>query len=570
MDYTRKDGLGDNATREWQLRWNHNQPNLFDDYQFRADVRLASTKLSSNDLTSSVNRDIVSGQLKSSVYVSRNWSFMNGSLNAVRDERTNAADDNPATDQLVYTQTLPSLSLGFRQITLLPQRTGGAKGSLPGDILRNTYFSQSYGLNLGRSGYEERTIRNYQAQGNWSLTMRPPRLGIFNLSGSASAGQTWKREETSGRTYHPAVVDQDTLVVVPAYWTPLGEINEDTSPSLSFGANLGTTLYGLFPVRVGALRAIRHTLRFTTGWSVRPALRGRQSFGSSYNFSLGNRFDVKYASGGKDSTETTKKLDGLVDWDLGTSYNPKAPSGDRWSDIRSSLQIRPGQANYLKLRVTNTIDPRNLALKSTNFTYGLSFSGRLDTGAGGAVPEAERNGAIDRLGLEPAAADTTAGDGYGPPQGQDPEDPFTTADDPFNDYARQRNRLGEAGQRKDATDGGRYLPFDVSFNMSYSYNNTVITNRQRTQASVNVRANLTRDWDIRYTASFDLVAGTPTRQQYSLHRDLHCWSLEFTRTISEVDSSFGFRLYLLSIPDLKFARGREGAMGGLGSGLGYN
>jgi hypothetical protein len=84
----------------------------------------------------------------------------------------------------------------------------------------------------------------------------------------------------------------------------------------------------------------------------------------------------------------------------------------------------------------------------------------------------------------------------------------------------------------------------------------------------NSTPNLTRNWKIRYTASFDLATGTATRQQYSLHRDLHCWRFEFNRTISAVDSQFGFRIYLRSIPSLKFARGREDYMGSVGDAIG--
>ena len=58
------------------------------------------------------------------------------------------------------------------------------------------------------------------------------------------------------------------------------------------------------------------------------------------------------------------------------------------------------------------------------------------------------------------------------------------------------------------------------------------------------------------------------RQQYTLGRDLHCWRLEFSRTVSEVDSQFGFRVYLKAIPSLKFTRGREDYMGSLTDGLG--
>ena len=64
----------------------------------------------------------------------------------------------------------------------------------------------------------------------------------------------------------------------------------------------------------------------------------------------------------------------------------------------------------------------------------------------------------------------------------------------------------------------------------------------------------------------DLGAGEVITQQYSLNRNLHCWRLEFMRTISNVNAEFGFRLYLLSMPDVKLTRGREGMMGSV-SGL---
>ena len=44
-------------------------------------------------------------------------------------------------------------------------------------------------------------------------------------------------------------------------------------------------------------------------------------------------------------------------------------------------------------------------------------------------------------------------------------------------------------------------------------------------------------------------------------RDLHCWRLEFTRTINRNNSEFGFRFFLKAIPELKLTRGREDLLG---------
>jgi len=263
----------------------------------------------------------------------------------------------------------------------------------------------------------------------------------------------------------------------------------------------------------------------------------------------------------------------VIDWSLRSSYSPQAANGRLWSDISSGLTIKPGQSRYLALKVSNAIDPYTLALKSTRFSYGLNFSGRLDVGEVAAEEERERNEAIDRLGVDLAAAgpDSTLVDEYGNPITEDPFDTyeqdqlFDGEDSSFNDfYDRPGRQEGPGGN--DPTEGGRFIPFDVRASLSYSYTNA--SSEKRANGNISLNTNLTRNWEFRYQASFDIVTGSATRQQYSIHRDLHCWRFEFNRTISAVDSQFGFRIYLKSIPSLKYSRGREDYMGSVTGGLG--
>jgi lipopolysaccharide assembly outer membrane protein LptD (OstA) len=566
LDWSRRDGLDQDKSRQWQLSWYHNQPALLDDYQFRADVRLASNTLSRNDLAGAGSRDIVSGQFKSSAYISRNWSLVSASLNAGRDGRVNATDTLNTTDNQIYTLTLPSLSFNFRQLALKPALPAGRQGNALGDLLRATYFQQGYTFKQDRRGYEEHDVRTTGASGNWSLRVQPPRLGIFNFGVNATARQSWQRESSSGRSWLADGAGGGD-------WQVLSGLKETTSPAVSFGASLGTTLYGLFPAEVGRLRAIRHTVRMASSWNVSPALGDKQPYSTSLSLSLDQRFDVKYRPGGADTTATDKKLDGVLDWTLNTSYNPRRPAGQRWSDISSGLTIKPGQSRYLQLKVSNTIDARKLALRDTRFSYGVNFSGRLDLGKVEAVAERKRNAAIERLGLPPAGADSTSAalknEGTAP-GGRDlngPNGVFSGSDADFAAEAADdaAGRAGGQGAR-DLTEGGRYLPFQTSGSLSYSYLNA--TGDRRASASVSLRANLSRYWEFNYQTSFDLVTGAALRQQYTLGRDLHCWRLEFNRTVSAVDSQFGFRVYLKAIPSLKFTRGREDYMGSLGDGVG--
>ncbi len=547
IEYNALRGLQpDQQLREWQLRWRHDQPALFDDYRFRGDVEMASRELSRSNLNLDRGRDIISGQLKSNVYLSRSFGFGGGSLNASRTEYTNARDDDPATDKSIYTMTLPSLSLSFKQWTLGPQLRPGQQGGFFGDLGRNTYFSQGYNVSHQENETELTKTRRQAAGANWGLTVRPPRVSIFNVNFGANSTWNWTRTDLAGERYNRA----------DSTFTDISQVTETSLPSLSLTSGVSTTLYGIFPARIGPLQAIRHTMRLSGGVSHRPQLGAKQRRGSSYNLSLGHRFDVKYLAGGPtDTARTVQKLDGLIDWSLNTSYNPDAPRP--WSTIGSGVTFKPGQSRNLAFKLNNTIDPYLWKVLSTQFNYSFGFSGRLDTGYRGRERPDERSDVIDRLGE--AAGDTVAHVETAAPLA----DGWEQADDDWGDfYGGHFDAImtsGARGPSRDDTDGGRFLPWNINGSVSLSH--SAATDQTTARASLNGGVRLTRDWEFRYAASFDLDTRTTTRQEYRLQRDMHCWRLEFMRIVSAQDSEFGFRFYLLAIPELKLTRGKEDLLG---------
>jgi len=566
VQYTRRLSLGDGPRkREWQLRWNHAQETLFDYYSLRANVQMASQTLESNDLSRNLSRDVVSGQLRSNLTLSRSWSFMNSTLSLSRDERVNAADDDVSTDKFLRSQVAPQLSLGFRRTQLLSPLPAGRDGSLLGDLLRNTYLNHSYSFSSTQQKYEMTKSTNYKASGNMSLDIRPPRLWIFNLSTGVSSSYRWDRTTLTGQRYagvDTVEVAPDSLVFYDAF-DPVHEVEENRVPALSINTGVGTTLYGLLPLKLGKLRAIRHTMRLSVSHSYRPRLGTKQKRSESYSFSLGNRFDLKYLSWSeRDSTAQEKKLDGILDWGLSTSYAPRAEPDSRWGNISSNVTIKPGRSRNLNFKVGNSIDPYKWVILTTRLTYGLNLSGRFDTGGEVLEVQAQRNEAIDRLG---ALADSTAADSTYVAEGLAPED--FEPDDPFADeFAGQERQRGPGARAQDPTAGGRYIPWDLSASLSYNRNNLRQTSSAR--ANLTFSASLTRNWDFSYRASFDFDRGTVTRQQWSLKRDLHCWRLEFIRILSARNPEFGFRIYLLSIPAIKVTRGNDDLLGALGGGPG--
>ncbi len=561
--YSRRQTFGEQQElKEWRLNWDHNQPKLLDAYQFRASVDMASQTLSRSDLNANVGRDIVDSELKSTAYISRNFGLVNVSMNLDRTQQTNATDDDPATNNPLYQMTLPSLSLSVRQITLAPALKPGQKGGFLGNVARNTYFSQGYSARYGVAKREQTIQRTATARGNWGLSVRPPRIGPFNPSFGTTGSLAWQRDELVGNLWQVVPQVPDTL----EYYARVDSTRDDTSPALAFNAGATTTLYGTFPVQVGPLRAIRHTLNFGASVSYKPRLGDKQQPGESYSFNVGNRFDAKYATrrAAGDTAETLKKLDGFLDWTMNTSYSPRAAAKQQWGTISSSVTVRPGQSRNLSIKMTNSIDPYALAIKQTSLSYGYGFQGRIDTGWRGEARETRRSAQIDRLGAAGGDSLAALADSLARAAADSLADPFDETADAgyYGDLGPAFDDQPTEGPRRDPTEGGRFLPWSLSGSISYNRNNSQDTSTAR--AGVTLTTNLTRDWQFMYTTSVDLSARSMTRQEYRLQRDLHCWRLEFNRIVSSVDSQFGFRFYLKAIPELKLTQGKEDLMGTAG------
>ncbi|MBK6898833.1 MAG: hypothetical protein IPH09_06065 [bacterium] len=554
--YSRRLSLGDGPrTREWQLQWNHRQDALLDAYQFQTSLNMSSRTISREDLLNDVGAvDQISGQQTSTARISRNWSLVSASLNFKRDEYVNKEDGDLGTDNLVASQAFPQLALNFKSTSLLPQLRPGRRGSFLGDVLRSTFFRNSWNFNTQTRTYEATDQAVHTARGSASLDFKQQRLLFFTASTGVSASYGWTRDTTAGTLFTLDPVDSNYVA------QEVRERSESTSTSLSINSSLNTTLYGVLRPRFGGLSAVRHTLRLGIGHQLTPAISGRQGRSESYSLSLGNRFDVKLrGAAAGDSVAADRKLDGVLDWGLSSGYTPGAAPGRRWSVINSTLTVKPGEAAALKITVNQSFDPATRRVTGTRFSYGFGFSGRVDTGGRVAEVDAEKSRAIDRLGaIADAAADTAAVELV---DEETLSGDLSPADEDFPGF----DQLGggqQGEQGRDLTEGGRFLPWRVNSSLSYSRNHLADDTTARLGLSANLT--VTRNWDVAWRGTYDFEDGTLTSQSWNLVRDLHCWEMRFSRTVNDVDSQFGFIISLKSIPDVKVTRGKSDLVGGYG------
>jgi len=315
----------------------------------------------------------------------------------------------------------------------------------------------------------------------------------------------------------------------------------------SFSLNMGTQLYGLFPIRIGKVNGIRHVASPSIGYSYTPDF-SKQFFGydlnyftmitdsseneiqhdrfrgtlagstsqrenQALNFSLNNVFQTKIIKG-----ESEQKVD-LLSWRLSTNYNFAAEEF-KLSNLTSS--IRTGLSKALNLDISLTHDfykydfENNKRINSfqilnnipkprlinARFSTGFKFSGKRIKSS--IIPEND------------LIADTSS---------------VNDLDD-FGQNIKLR-------QNPKQISGGQLWNTNVS--LSYSYSAANPTNIIKSfWMNTNTTLQPTPNWRIQHNARFDLENQSLISQSFSIYRDLHCWEM----SISWTPGGYGQGIYL--------------------------
>jgi hypothetical protein len=475
--------------------------------------------------------------LKSDISARRSFPF--GANLALSASRTKDLAAEPG--QTILTEQLPSYSFTLNSRTLGrrpdPDGTGGR---LP--ALADLRFNFSSSGRSVRTELEEARIdtaaadttivpiseRTSSAQHRASLSYQPDKiLGALSVSPSISATEYWVDREYSA-------ADTVKKFARAAVW--------------SAGTSIGTTVYGTFK-GLGPVEALRHIFRPQASFTYQPDFPGlaytdtagklqsrfpgvRATENKVLSLSMQNSLAAKVRSG-----ETTKRVD-LLQWNLSSGYNfVLAQRGERaWSDIRSVVEL-PLLSRF-GFSFNSVHDPYHGGrFKSFGVTAGYGFSGNLP-GNGAATAEEtdavaapEENEAIQGSPASPTAPRLSERSGAGAP------------------------RAGAGGQSWRAA-------FRLSYDGTRNFDGVLLPG-----ASLNSTFNvqITKNWSVNYQNTWDITEGEILGETLSLHRDLHCWEAEFSRSrlvspTGNDDITFYFRINVKQLSDIKYELGRTSGL----------
>lgn len=361
---------------------------------------------------------------------------------------------------------------------------------------------------------------------NMSLSGNTQLLRVLKLVGSVSYKDAW------GFKYLDPILDQNGLAYVDSGTGAIetteveGFIRRGT---FSTSASLNTKLYGIFPVKVGPLEAIRHTMTPSVSLSYTPdfstdfwgyvesitdttgSVRQFDRFAGSdlgatsssealrMSYRLNNVFDYKLFRNGEESKAQ------FFTWNLSGSYNFKADSL-KASDISSSMKVNIGKSFRLSPTMTYEIYERDSTgtrkidkfrsprMTRAGFSFGFKLAGK---GPGGL-----------RTRPNPLYADTTSAD---------------SVDDSF-DIADLAGGPLQTGRSSDVWSAS------FSFSYAYSHANPLDKAKQTFNLGTNLKFNFSENWAVNYNPRFNLIEKRLVSGSIGVTRKLHCWKMTLSWT----------------------------------------
>ena len=523
------------------IRWSHNQT-LPAGQRISASVNLQSV---SQRLTEEAVSSQISQSTNSSVSYSQSWPGVGRSLNASVQAYQDFANNRT-------TATLPSLS--FSQQRKFPFRRGRddrwyekisvSYTNRASNTFQYTPVSDSTGITALDALFSPSAFREGSGQDqqfDYDVVQTVPVQASFSvprfnltLSPSATITETW-----TGQSQLQTLVDSTNRRVTsfePGF-TAVRQLVASVSASTEF--------YGTFPVRLGSLDGIRHTVRPSASFSFEPDYSGfgfyrevqRDTSSAetvrypihptipvgptrTLSFGVENAFSSRTAR--TDSTgEVQRSTSQFLSLGVSGGYNLAADERPfRDLNVRFSSQSlglnASGSATYSfyaldSLGVLTGQTYYNEAGRPIRLTQvGLRLGRSFQSGRGSRAPD-----------VRPVVEAPLPGDLYDP-----------------TDYIARSAVVGYVDYS---------APWSVSMDLSLSYRPDAPNNPTTATLGINqFNTRLTPNWSVTGSTGLDLVEMKPTITRLGLRRDLHCWEMAIDwRPIGQV-KGFSVSLYVKS------------------------
>jgi lipopolysaccharide assembly outer membrane protein LptD (OstA) len=565
--------------RDFFVTWSHRQdPKARPNSVFSASVNAGSSSYNKYN-PSSVN-DYLSNTFQSSVtYDLRLGTWGNLTTSARHSQNTTSKQ---------VTLSLPEVSFGINRIYPFKRKTQTGRPAWYESInvtytadLRNelsTYDSLVFRRDVG-SRFMNGMKQTVPISGSFKV------LKYFSWSNGLSLNERWYTKTISKSWVNDTVTENGV--------TTYGYVDTDTingfraAHDYSFNSSLSTTIYGMKQFRKGPVRAIRHVVRPSVGFSYLPdfgspekgyyktvqsdakgnmekysvfALSGSfpglppSQKSGAINFGLSNNLEMKVRSL-KDTITGTKKVMLIDNFSIATSYD-LARDSMRWSNI--VLSARTTLFKKIQISYSSAYSPYGLYMQPFyGYTMLDYYSNPFYSSVPGpAINRSEYSMHKKFLRFLNAGWNLSVGYDLSPKKDKKEKKKPAEGSDP-EELENIRNN----------TD--LYLDWDNPWNLRIDYNfrytsvPVLSTGTIKRDVVQTLRlagdVSLTQKWKVSAQTGFDFEQKNFAFTQLTLYRNLHCWEMRFSWIPYGTQKSWNFQINAKSslLQDMKLTKKKD-------------
>jgi len=550
--------------RDFRLSWSHRQdPKARPKSQFNASVNFGSSTFNKYNPVSA--QDHLTNTFGSSVSYSTNFKNKVSLTAAVRHSQN--------TTNKSVSLTLPDIAVSSNRI--YPLRKPGKATNLKwyDNLSLNYAMSARNEINIHEETLFKRQMWDSLQNGvqhKIPLSLSIKVMKYFTLTNSVDYTERWYSKSILKRWVNDSLFSETDTIV--------GYVKTDTlsgfkaGRDFSFNSSLNTTLYGMVQFKKGPVRAIRHVIRPSVSFSLRPDF-GRPEFGyykevqkdtlgnmqrysifsdgrftSIYGsppdgksgrvgLSLNNNLEMKVRSR-KDTITGMKKVMLIESFTIGTSYD-LARDSLRWSPL--------------------SISARTTLFKKLQVQYSASFDPYIQDSLGRALNRFEWDVNRRLLRRDNSSWNFSLAYNFGsgknkPANKVDPNPPPDATSDQLQEIATNPQNYIDWNN-----------PWDLSFNYTLRFTGVMDPKTEKVKRDMvqtlgfNGGINITPKWKLNLTSGYDFESGKLSYTSVNVYRDLHCWEMRFNWIPIGYMKSWNFYIKVKAsiLQDLKLNRKKD-------------
>ncbi len=569
---------GYEKSKDYRVMWSHNQdPKARPNSVFRASVNAGSSQMSRYSPIS--DNDYLSNTFSSNISYSATWS---GKYNFSANLRHSQNTISKTVDL-----SLPEIAFSVNRFYPLRRKTVVGQYKWYENITMNYTLNARNQVNtLDSLLFRQETLSEFKNGISHAIPISHSTRVFkhFNFSNSINYNERWYFQSIEKRWDYD---DLESYSVVRGD-TIYGRLVTDTITGFKAGrdfyynTSLSTKIYGLVNFKRSGLRAIRHVVSPSVGFTYRPdfstpfwgsyktfddprfeqpqkySIFEQGIYGSppanqsgSINFAIGNNLEIKVRS--KKDTITGERKIALIDrFTIGSSYD-LAKDSVNFSDLTMSGSTRlfgnfditygsswtPYAVDSAGVSINKFLwetDKKLLHLKNTSWS--LSFNYNLSSADFGGKPSGNQL-SNDNQGI---------------------------TDQVVNDSNSENSSMAVIQTSSNGDLNQHAIDYSIPWNLRFSYNfrydsrnfmHTGVTNREYIQSlSFSGDIKLTSKWRIGFQSGYDFLRKELTYTSVDIYRDLHCWEMTFNWIPFGFRQSYNFTIKVKAavLQDLKLSR----------------